>query len=163
MLINYKRLNDNTEDDGYDIPTKEYLLGKIKNFNIFSKFDYKLGFWQFKMHEDSIPWTAFSCSEGHFEWLVMPFGLKNAPSIFQRKMDSIFREYDSFVVIYIDDILVYGENKKKHIGHLQLVFKNFDKHGIIISKPKIQLFQATIEFLGVVIGKGQIVLQPHIS
>ena len=78
----------------------------------------------------------------------MSFGLKNAPSIFQRKMDSIFREYDFFfVAICIDDILVYSENKKKHIGHLQLVFKNFEQHGIIISKPKIQLFQTIIEFL----------------
>ena len=93
--------------------------------------------------------------------VVMPFGLKNAPSIFQRNMDSIFREYDYFVAIYIDDILVYSENKKKHIGYLQLVFKKFEDIGIIISKPKMQLFQITIEFLGVVIGKGKIVLQPY--
>ena len=103
MVINYKRLNDNTEDDGHDIPTKEYLLGKNKNCNIFSKFDCKLGFWKVKMHKDNIHWATFSCPEGHFEWLVMPFGLKTASSIFQRKMDNIFREYDSFVVIYIDD------------------------------------------------------------
>ena len=100
--------------------------------------------------------------EGHFEGLVMSFGLKNAPFIFKRKMDSIFREYDSFVAIYIYDILVYSENKKKHTGHLQLVLKKFEQHGIIISKPKMQNFQTTIEFLGVVIGNGQIVLQPHI-
>ena len=56
------------------------------------------------MHSDSIRWTAFSCPEGHFEWLVMPFGLKNATSIFQRKMDNIFRENDLFVAVYIDDV-----------------------------------------------------------
>ena len=67
MVINYKRLNDNTEDDEYDIPTKEYLLGKIKDCTTFSKFDCKSGFWQVKMHLDSIPWTDFSCPEGHFE------------------------------------------------------------------------------------------------
>ena len=162
MVINYKILNDNTEDDGYDIPTKEYLQGKIKNCKIVCKFDCKSRFWKVKMHEGSIPWTTFSCLEGHFEWLVVPFGLKNAPSIFQRKIDSILREYNSFVAIYIDDILVYSENKNKHIGHLLLVFKKFEQHGIIISKPKMQLFQTTIEFLWVVIRKGQIVLQPHI-
>ena len=118
MVINYKRLNDNTEDDGYDIPTKEYLLGKIKDCTIFSKFDCKSGFWKVKMHPDSIPWTTFSCPEGHFEWLVMPFGLKNAPSIFQRKMDNIFRDNDSFVAVYINDILVFSKNKKQHIEHL---------------------------------------------
>ena len=69
------------------------------------------------MHPD-IPWSAFSCPEGHFEWLVMPFGLKNAPSVFQRKMDNIFRENDSFVAVYIDDILVFSKNKKKKIRHL---------------------------------------------
>ena len=78
---------------------KKYLLGKIKDCTIFSKFDCKSGFWQVKMHPDSIPWTAFSCPEGHFEWLVMLFGLKNAPSIFQRKMDNIFRDNDSFVAV----------------------------------------------------------------
>ena len=66
MVINYKRLNDNTEDDEYDILTKEYLLGKIKDSTTFSKFDCKSGFWQVKMHLDSIPWTVFSCPEGHF-------------------------------------------------------------------------------------------------
>ena len=93
------------------------------------------------MHLDSIPWTTFSCPEGHFEWLVMPFGLKNAPSIFQRKMDIIFRDNDSFVVVYIDDILVFSKNKKKHIGHLQIVLKKFEEHSIIISKSKMKLFQ----------------------
>ena len=96
------------------------------------------------MHPDSIPWTAFSFPEGHFEWLVIVFGLKNAPSIFQRKMDNIFRDNDFFVAINIDDILVFSKNKKKHMGHLQIVLKKF-KHGIIIYKSKMQLFQRTIE------------------
>ena len=124
MVINYKTLNDNTKDDGYDIPTKECLLGKIKDCTIFRKFDCKSGFWKVKINPDSIPWTTFSCPEGHFEWLVMPFGLKNAPSIFQRKMNNIFRDNDSFVAVYIDDILVFSKNKKKHIGHLQIVLKS---------------------------------------
>ena len=115
MVIDYKRLNDNTKDDGYDIPTKEYLLGKIKDCTIFSKFDCKLGFWKVKMHPNSIPWTIFSCPKGHLEWLVMTFDLKYSPSIFQRKMDNIFRDNDLFVAVYIDDILVFSKNKKKHI------------------------------------------------
>ena len=93
------------------------------------------------MHPDSIPWTTFSCPKWHFEWLVIPFGLKNAPSVFQRKMNNIFRDNHSFVVVYIDDILVFSKNKKKHIGHLQIVFKKFGEHNIIISKGKMQLFQ----------------------
>ena len=103
------------------------------------------------MHPNNIPWTTFSCPEGHFEWLVMAFGLNNAPSIFQRNMNNIFRDNDSFVALYIDDILVFSKNKKKHIGHLQIVLKKFEEHGVIISKSKMQLFQHTIEFLGVII------------
>ena len=123
---------------------------------IFSKFDCKSGFWQVKMHQNSTPWITFSCPEGHFEWLVMSFGLKNTPS--QRKMDNIFKDNDSFVAIYIDDILVFSKNKKQHIGHLQIVLKKFEEHGIIISKSKMQLFQQTIEILGVIIGNGKIFL-----
>ena len=92
----------------------------------------------------------------------MPFSLKNAPTIFQRKMDNIFRDNDSFVTVYIDDILVFSKNKKKHIGHLQIVLKKFEEHGIIISKSKMQLFQQTIEFLEVIIGNGKILLQPRL-
>ena len=78
-------------------------------------------------------------------------------------MDNIFRDNDSFVSVYMDDILVFSKNKKKHIGHLQIVLKKFKEHGIIISKSKMQLFQQTIEFLGVIIGNGKILLQSHIS
>ena len=63
------------------------------------------------MHPDSIRWTAFSCLEGHFKWLVMPFGLKNATSIFQGKMDNIFRENDLFVAVYIDDVKLVKKSK----------------------------------------------------
>ena len=78
-------------------------------------------------------------------------------------MDNIFRDNDSFVTVYMDDILVFRKNKKKHIGHFQIVLKKFEEHGIIISKSKMQLFQRIIKFLGVIIGNGKILLQSHIS
>lgn len=77
MVINYKRLSDNTITDSYDIPNKNKLINRIQNCRIYSKFDCQLGFWQVKMHPESVEWTAFSCPFGHFEWLVMLFGLKN--------------------------------------------------------------------------------------
>ena len=86
MVINYKRLNDNTRTDGYKLPDKTELINRIQGKTVFSKFDCKSGYWQIKMHPDSIEWTAFTCPEGHFEWLVMSFGLKTAPPIFKRKM-----------------------------------------------------------------------------
>lgn len=106
MVINYKRLNDNTRIDGYKLPDKTELINRIQERKIFSKFDCKSGYWQIKMHEQSIKWTAFTCSEGHFEYQVMPFELKTAPLIFQRKMDNIFRNYKNFIIVYVDEILV---------------------------------------------------------
>ena len=116
MVINYRRLNGNTVDDAYDIPDKTELLNSIQKSRIFSKFDCKSGFWQIKMHPESIEWTAFTCPLCHFEWLVMPFGLKNAPSVFQRKMDNIFNKYKNFVCVYIDDILVFSKTKEEHLA-----------------------------------------------
>ena len=88
MVIDYRRLNDNTVDYAYDIPDKTELLNSIQRSKICSKFNYKSGLWQIKLHRESVEWTAFTCPLGHFEWLVMPFGLKNAHSIFPRKIDT---------------------------------------------------------------------------
>ena len=163
MVIDYRRLNDNTVDDAYDIPDKTELLNSIQGSKIFSKFDCKSGFWQIRMHPESIEWTAFTCPLGHFEWLVMPFGLKNAPSIFQRKMDNVFNKYKKFVCVYIDDILVFSKTIEEHVSHLKLILSEFLKQGIIISGKKAQFFRKNIEFLGVEIGDGHIKLQPHIA
>lgn len=76
MVINYQRVNDNTWLNGYKIPTKEILINRIQDKKIF---------WQIKLDKESIPWTTFSCSEGHFEWIVLPFGLKNAHRYFKEK------------------------------------------------------------------------------
>ena len=162
MVIDYRKLNENTMTDAYDIPDKTDLINRIQSSNIFSKFDCKSGFWQIKMHEESILWTAFTYPLGHFEWLVMPFGLKNAQSVFQRKMDGIFAKY-AFVCVYIDDVLVHSRTEKEHTSHLKIVLSEFLKHGIVISSKKTQFYRRNIEFLGVEIGNGKIKLQPHIS
>ncbi|GJY82278.1 putative polyprotein [Tanacetum coccineum] len=105
MVFNYKSLNDNTyKGTHYSLPgiTRIKRIGGAK---IFSKFDLKSGFHQVAMEEESIPWTAFLVPGGLYEWLVMPFGLKNAPAVFQRKMDKCFRGTESFIAVYIIDIL----------------------------------------------------------
>jgi len=163
MVYNYKRLNDNTVEDGYTIPSKEILINRIQNAKWFSKFDLKSGFHQVKMEPESIKWTTFSCSEGLYEWHVMPFGLKNAPAIFQRKMDNIFNDCKTFTCVYIDDILVFSKTKEDHYLHLKQVLYKLEKYGLIISKGKMEICKNFIEFLGTEIGNGTIKLQPHIS
>ena len=85
MVINYKEVNKNTKFDGYYIPNKEILINLARGKNYYSKFDCKSGFWQIKMNNDSIPIIAFSTPRGHYEWIVMPFGLKKCSSIFPKK------------------------------------------------------------------------------
>lgn len=132
---------------------------------MFSKFDCKSGFWQIKLEESSSPWTAFGCSEGHFQWNDLPFGSKNAPSIFQGKMDFIFnrKSYSDFCIVYIDDILVFSSTRDEHDDHLSRDFQSFLDNGIIISKKKMVLNQEYTEFLGLRIGRGEVEVQPHIS
>ena len=117
MVVNYKQLNDNTIFDGYFLPNKETLIHKTRNCKWHSKFDCKSGFYQIKMAENSKALTTFSTRQGHYEWNVLPFGLKNAPQIFQRKMDNIFRDYD-FIHVYVDDMLIFSPTKKQHLDHL---------------------------------------------
>lgn len=122
MVINYKELNDNTADNGYNIPCKDMLINKIQNAKVFSKFDCKSGYYQIRMHAESIEWTAFICPNpiSNWEWLVVPFGLKNAPAVLQKRMDRILEELSNFVIVYIDDILVFSKNLRDHNRHLDL-------------------------------------------
>ena len=120
IVINYKEVNKNTKFDGYYIPNKEILINLTRGKNYYSKFDWKLGFWQIKMDNDSISITTFSTPRGHYKWMVMPFGLKNAPQVFQRKKNKILSDYSSFIIVYIDDMLICSDNEKDHENHLDI-------------------------------------------
>nr|GEU43913.1 TPA: orf y [Tanacetum cinerariifolium] len=96
-------------EEQYSLPGINTIIKRVGGAKVFSKFNLKLGFHQVAMDEESIPWTAFLVPGGLYEWLVMPFGLKNAPAIFQRKMDKGFKETESFILLYIDDILVFSK------------------------------------------------------
>jgi ribonuclease HI len=115
------------------------------------------------MAEESIEWTAFTCPQGHFEWIVMPLGLKNAPALFQRKMQNIFNENQEFILVYIDDILIFSRSYKEHIAHLEIFFRKVEQHGLILSKRKMEICKEKINFLGHEIGDGKIHLQDHIA
>ena len=103
------------------------------------------------MDNDSIPITTFSIPMGHYEWLVMPFGLKNAPQIFQRKMNKILSDYSTFIIVYIDDILICSENEKDHEKHLNTFITLCKELGIVLSDKKVDIKKEEIEFIGMVI------------
>nr|WOJ52281.1 polyprotein [Fig badnavirus 1] len=162
MVFNYKRLNDITHKDQYSLPGINTILKKVGNSKIFSKFDLKSGFHQVAMHPDSIEWTAFWVPDGLYEWLVMPFGLKNAPSVFQRKMDECFKGTEDFIAVYIDDILVFSENEKDHAKHLKAMLEICKRNGLVLSPSKMKIAVQEVEFLGAQIGNQRIRLQPHV-
>ncbi|KAJ4755548.1 polyprotein [Rhynchospora pubera] len=162
MVFNYRTLNDNTHKDQYSLPGINTILKKVGNSRIYSKFDLKSGFHQVAMDPESVEWTAFVVPNGLYEWLVMPFGLKNAPAIFQRKMDDCFRGTENFIAVYIDDILVFSENEEQHAKHLEAMLTICEKWGLVLSPTKMKIAVQEIEFLGAVIGNRKIKLQPHI-
>ncbi|KAL0448142.1 UNVERIFIED_CONTAM: Enzymatic polyprotein [Sesamum latifolium] len=120
LVINYQGINKILEFDGYYIPSREHLIDCIKGEKVFSKFDCKSGFYQIKMESESKKFTAFSTPQGQYIWNVMPMGLANAPQIFQRKMDNLFKDYFEFMFVYIDDILIASKNMKDQIKHLEI-------------------------------------------
>ncbi|AAO21220.1 putative polyprotein [Badnavirus maculakalanchoes] len=162
LVFNYKRLNDNTEKDQYSLPGINTIIKRIGTSKVYSKFDLKSGFHQVAMAEESIPWTAFWAIDGLYEWLVMPFGLKNAPAIFQRKMDECFRGMEEFIAVYVDDILIFSNSVQDHKRHLQRFFEVCTKEGLVLSPTKMKIGVREVDFLGATIGNSKIKLQPHI-
>jgi hypothetical protein len=148
LVINYKPLNTVLEWIRYPIPNKKDLINRLSEAVIFSKFDLKSGFWQIQLHPNDRYKTAFTTPFGHYEWNVMPFGLKNAPSEFQNIMNEIFNPFSHFVIVYIDDVLIFSKSIDEHWKHLYSFFDIIKHNGLVISAQKIKLFQTKIRFLG---------------
>ncbi|KAG6486566.1 hypothetical protein ZIOFF_055143 [Zingiber officinale] len=127
-------------------------LAFVGNSKIYSKFDLKSGFHQIAMDLVSVEWTTFTC----------PFGLKDAPTIFQRKMDFCFKRMKDFIDVYIDDILVFSKIEKDHIKHLEVMLNICEQYGLVLSPTKCKIAVPRIKFLGAKIGEGKLRLQPHI-
>nr|KYP37097.1 polyprotein [Cajanus cajan] len=156
LVINYKPLNQALQWIRYPIPNKKDLLSRLYSAKIFSKFDMKSGFWQIQINPSDRYKTAFTVPFGQYEWNVMPFGLKNAPSEFQNIMNDIFNPYSNFCIVYIDDVLIFSSSIDQHFKHLEIFFKVIKRNGLAVSKTKICLFQTKIKFLGHEIFQGTI-------
>lgn len=162
LVINYKPLNDCLAYDSYPLPKPSDILAKLKNAKVFSKFDVKSGFWQICIDPKDTFKTGFTVPRGHFEWNVMPFGLKNAPSAFQRGvMDKTFEGLEDFVQVYIDDLLVFSEDLDLHFKHLKIVRARIWDNGLVLSESKAVLFQTVVQFLGYQISAGSHSLMGH--
>jgi hypothetical protein len=124
MCVDYRLLNDVTIKNKYPLPRIEDLFDQMRGARVFSKIDLRSGHHQMKIRPSDIPKTAFSTRYGLYEFIVISFGLTNAPAYFMNLMNKVFMEYlDRFVVVFIDSILIYSKNDSDHEEHLRLVIQ----------------------------------------
>lgn len=155
MVIDYRKLNERTKSDKFPLPNIEELFSKLQGNQYFSTLDLTSGYHQILMSTDSIEKTAFSTPNGHYEFLRMPFGLKNAPATFQRMMNSVLHQETSrnVCLVYLDDIIVYSKTKQDHINRLQQVFEALRQANLKLNKNKCVFMSEEIEFLGHVLNR----------
>jgi hypothetical protein len=143
----YRRQNTVTEDDRYPLPSIQDFTANLAGCTIFSKIDLVKGYHQVPMAESDIPKTAICTPFGLFEYIFMPFGLKNAAQTFQHLMDKLFRHLP-FVFVYLDDILIASKDLTEHMRHLRLVFKILQSAGLQINPAKCTFSVSSLTFLG---------------
>ncbi|GJS88023.1 putative reverse transcriptase domain-containing protein [Tanacetum coccineum] len=149
MCIDYRELNKLTVKNSYPLPRIDDLFDQLQGSSVYSKIDLRSGYHQLRIKEEDIPITAFRTRYGHFEFQVMPFGLTNAPAVFTNLMNRVCKPYlDKFVIVFIEDILVYSKDEEEHIKHLKIILELLKKERSrfiegfsLISKPLTKLTQ----------------------
>jgi len=161
MCIDYRQLNKVTIKNKYPLPRIDDLMDQVRGAAVFSKIDLRSGYHQIRVREEDIPKTAFRSRYGHYEYVVMPFGLTNAPAVFMDYMNRIFRPYlDSFVVVFIDDILIYSKTPEEHAKHLQMVLEILREKKLYAKLSKCEFWLTEVNFLGHVISKDGVSVDP---
>ena len=140
--MDYRGLNKSTIKNKYPLPIFDDLVDQLSGAKIFFKIDLKTGYNQIIIKESDIEKTAFCSRFGHYEYLVMSFELTNAPAIFMNLMNTIFREFlGVFILVFMDDILVFSKNEEEHKEHLEKVFDVLRRHKLYAKRSKCQIFR----------------------
>ncbi|GJX25748.1 putative nucleotidyltransferase, ribonuclease H [Tanacetum coccineum] len=161
LCIDYRELNKLTVKNHYPLPRIDDLFDQLQGSQFFSKIYLRSGYHQLRVHEDDIPKTAFRTRYGHFEFTVMPFGLTNAPGIFMDLMNRVCRPYlDKFVIVFMDDILIYSKTQEEHVEHLRLVLELLKKEKLYAKFSKYEFWLREVQFLGHVINGNRIHVDP---
>ncbi|GJW65706.1 putative reverse transcriptase domain-containing protein [Tanacetum coccineum] len=142
MCIDYQELNKLTVKNHYPLPMIDDLFDQLQGSSVYSKIDLRSGYHQLRVRDEDIPKTAFRTRYEHYEFQVMPFGLTNAPAVFMYLMNCVCKPYlDKFVIVFIDDILIYSHNKEEHANHLRIILELLKKEkfqGLHVDPAKIE-------------------------
>jgi hypothetical protein len=162
LCIDYRQLNKVTVKNRYPLPRIDDLFDQLKGVRVFSKINLRSGYHQLRIKEQDIQKTAFRTRYGHYEFLVMPFGLTNAPAMFMDLMNRVFRPYlVQYVVVFIDDILVYSNSHLEHEQHLRVVLQTLRENQLYAKLDKCEFWLQEVIFLGHVISVEGILVDPR--
>ena len=162
LCIDYRQLNKVTIRNKYPLPRIDDLFDQLQGVKVFSKIDLRSGYHQLRIRESDIPKTAFRMRYGHYEFLVMSFGLTNALAAFIDLMNRVFRPYlDRFVIVFIDDILVYLRSELEHERHLGLVLQTLRQYQLYAKFSKCEFWLSRVGFLGHVVSADGIYVDPQ--
>ena len=162
LCIDYRELNKVTIRNQYPLPRIDDLFDQLQGARVFSKIDLRSSYHQLKIQSEDVPKTAFKTRYGHYEFLVMPFGLTNAPAVFMDLMNRIFQPYlDQFVIVFIDDILIYSGSKEDHEEHLRVVLQILRENQLYAKFSKFQFWLDSVAFLGHVISAEGVYVDPQ--
>ena len=162
LCIDYRQLNKVTIRNQYPLPRIDDLFDQLQGAKVFSKIDLRSGYHQLKVRREDVPKTAFKTRYGHYEFLVMPFGLTNAPAAFMDLMNRVFGPYlDKFVIVFIDDILVYSSSKEEHAEHLRIILQTLREHQLYAKFIKCKFWLDRVAFLGHVVSAEGISVDPQ--
>ncbi|WVZ87924.1 hypothetical protein U9M48_034498 [Paspalum notatum var. saurae] len=161
LCVDYRPLNAVTIKNKYPLPHIDILFDQLAGAKVFSKIDLRSGYYQIKIRGDDIPKTAFSTRYGLYEYLVMSFGLTNAPAFVMYMMNSVFmNELDKFVVVFIDDILIYSKSEEEHKQHLRIVLNRLREHKLYAKFNKCAFWLKEVSFLGHILSEKGVAVDP---